>query len=124
MAVSEISGYASKTHRQFEHSADYRHVRFNDRDYHFGDVQAKILEMLHDASRSRNPWVHGKTLIYESGSQAIRLRDIFKHKHDWRNIIISNDRGYYRLNINSDEVLKNPVDSTVKSYSNERIHKK
>ena len=99
-------------------------MRFNDRDYHFGDVQAKILEMLHDASRSRNPWVHGKTLIYESGSQAIRLRDIFKHKHDWRNIIISNDRGYYRLNINSDEVLKNPVDSTVKSYSNERIHKK
>lgn len=120
LASTEASACTTKPNRQFEPSSDYRHVRFKDTDYHFGDVQAKILEMLHDASRSRNPWVHGKTLIYESGSQAIRLRDVFKHKRDWRDLIISNDRGYYRLNITSDEVQNDPTDAAIKNDKNDK----
>lgn len=91
--------FAPAVESDFQHSNDYRHVTLNGQDFHFGDVQARVVEQLHDAARSRQPWVHGKTLIYDSGSRALRLRDIFKHKREWRQLITSNDRGYYRLNI-------------------------
>lgn len=94
----------------FRASEDYRHVILREKDYYFGDIQAKIIEMLYDAALSRNPWVHGKTLLYESGSTAERIRDIFKKKRkkkdssdedsrDWRDVIVSNERGLYRLNV-------------------------
>jgi hypothetical protein len=82
----------------FQPSPDYRYIRMNGEEFHLGDVQARVIEQLHDASQSHQPWVHGKTLIYESGSQAIRLRDLFKNRRTWRGLIISNERGYYRLN--------------------------
>ena len=53
---------------------------------------------------SRNPWVHGKTLIDGTNSQATRLRDVFKNNRDWQKIIVSNKRGYYRLNLADIEV--------------------
>lgn len=97
----------------FQFSNDYRHVTLNGTEYHLGDVQARVVEQLHDAARSQQPWVHGKTLIYESGSHAVRVRDIFKHKRDWRSLISSNDRGYYRLNIRSKPAQNNPAESSV-----------
>jgi hypothetical protein len=83
----------------FYHSDDYRYVSLDDKDFHLGDVQARVIEQLHDAAHSRTPWVHGKTLLYESGSNAVRLRDLFRNKRTWRGLIISNERGYYRLNV-------------------------
>ena len=83
----------------FRASEDYRHILFKGKEYHMGEFQGKIIEMLHDAAMSRNPWVHGKTLIYESGSSASRMRDIFKSKPEWKKLITSNERGLYRLNV-------------------------
>ncbi len=93
---------------RFTHSHDYRHVQLLHHRFRLGDVQAKIVEHLHSASASNQPWVHGKTLIDVSGSNAIRMRDIFKHKKNWRHLIVSDDRGYYRLNILLDEPKDNP----------------
>lgn len=78
------------------YSNDYRHITLNGHEYRLGDVQARIIE-------SCQPWIHGKTLIYESGSQALRVHDIFKHQRKWRELIKSDDRGYYRLNIPSNK---------------------
>jgi len=83
----------------FSASADYHTIRINGEEFHLGDVQARIIEQLHDALQSRTQWVHGKSLIYGANSKAIRLRDVFKSKRDWSKIIASNGRGYYRLNI-------------------------
>lgn len=87
-------------------------------------MQARIIEQLHDAARSRQPWIHGKTLIYESGSQALRVRDIFKHQRKWRELIKSDDRGYYRLNIPSNELQNNPANGAVESQQREQRHQK
>ncbi len=97
----------------FAASDDYRYVRAEGKEYHLGDVQARVIEQLYDASQSHQPWVHGKTLIYESGSQAIRLRDLFKNRRTWRGLIISNERGYYRLNVPLEELHNKPPDSAV-----------
>ncbi len=83
----------------FVASEDYRHVKLGDNEYDLGDFQARIVEFLYDALHSHKPWVHGKTLIHESGSSASRFRDLFKNKPDWEKLIISNKRGYYRLNL-------------------------
>lgn len=90
-------------------SEDYRYVRLDGREFHLGDVQARIIEMLHDAIQSHKPWVHGKTLIFESNSNAIRLRDVFKNKPHWHNLLVSNGRGYYRLNIPMEKLEKPSV---------------
>jgi len=89
----------------FSASEDYRYVKLDGDEFHLGDVQARVIEQLHDASQSHKPWVHGKTLIYESGSNAVRLRDLFKNRRTWRGLIISNERGYYRLNLPLDSVV-------------------
>ena len=80
-------------------SDDYHHLTLNGEEYHLGDVQANIVQQLHDAYLSRNQWVHGKTLLYGAHSKALRVRDVFKSKSDWNKIVASNGRGYYRLNL-------------------------
>jgi hypothetical protein len=83
----------------FSASADYHHIVLNGEEYHLGDIQARVVEQLHDAARSRTQWVHGKTLLFGANSRAIRMRDVFKSKNEWQKIIVSNGRGYYRLNL-------------------------
>ena len=87
----------------FSASEDYRHVEFQGEKYQLGDVQSQIIEQLYDATRTDNPWVHGKTLIHVAGSRAVRMRDLFKNTSKWRDLIISDERGYYRLNITGEE---------------------
>lgn len=96
-AICELE--AEKCSSGFVPSQDYHYIEFRGEEYHLGDIQARIIEQLHDASQSHNPWVHGKTLIYDAGSEASRLRDLFKKKHTWDGLVVSNKRGSYRLNI-------------------------
>ncbi len=107
-----------RTKTSFTHSQDYRHVQLSNHHFRLGDVQAKIVEHLHSAAVSNQPWVHGKTLLDISGSTAIRMRDIFKHKKNWRHLIASDDRGYYRLNMPLEQPQNNPSDSSVNTEQN------
>ncbi len=91
--------HPDKSEPAFVVSQDYRYIKLNGNEHHFGDVQARVIEQLHDAAQSHKPWVHSKTLLYESGSNAVRLRDLFKSNKDWNDVIESNKRGYYRLNV-------------------------
>lgn len=85
--------------KEFSASADYRHIMLDGLAYQLGDVQASVVQQLHDAAASKNMWMHGKTLLVGANSKAVRLRDIFKSKNDWQKIIVSDGRGYYRLNL-------------------------
>jgi hypothetical protein len=100
-AVYEIAPEAKvpAQSEQFSAAADYRHIVLTGIEYRLGDVQAAIVQQLHDAAASRNPWMHGKTLLAGANSRAVSLRDVFKSKRDWRKIIASDGRGYYRLNL-------------------------
>lgn len=115
LSIPPLPVSAPEKNDRFYFSNDYRHVMLYGQSFHLGDVQARIVELLHDAAQSRQPWVHGKTLIYESGSRAVRVRDIFKHKDGWRNLISSNDRGYYRLNLPLQKMENDPAECAVSS---------
>ena len=97
----ETDARATAPAEEFTAAADFRHIVLGGVEYRLGDVQAAIVQQLHDASASRNEWVHGKTLLAGANSRAISMRDVFKSKADWRKIIASDGRGYYRLNLSS-----------------------
>ena len=110
---SNISKIHPEKHEpEFVYSEDYRYVKLSGIEYHLGDVQARVIEHLHDASQSHKPWVHGKTLIDSAGSGAVRFRDIFKNKSNWRKLVVSNERGCYRLNVPLDQLHEPPADSS------------
>ena len=78
---------------------NYAEVVLNGEVFRLGLLQASIVRELHHASQSDNPWRHGKELLANSNAQTLRMVDLFKTKRNWRTLIASDGRGYYRLNI-------------------------
>ena len=78
---------------------NYAEIVLNGEVFRLGLLQASIVRALHQASQSDNPWRHGKELLTNSNAQTMRMVDLFKTKRNWRTLIASDGRGYYRLNI-------------------------
>lgn len=76
----------------------YRIVHVDDREYRFGETQAKILRRLSEAANAGEPWQSGKLLLRSVHSQSFSLSNLFKRHPVWRELIVSNRRGFYRLN--------------------------
>ncbi|MBM3950788.1 MAG: hypothetical protein FJ311_04975 [Rhodospirillales bacterium] len=83
----------------FEHRDDYSEVHIQDRTFHLGACQAKVVRALHEAAKSRIPWRHGKEVLGEAGSSCSRMADLFKTQKNWRSLILSDRKGRYRLNL-------------------------
>lgn len=62
-----------------------------------GHIQMEIINLLIDARKRNRNWVNGKNLLEHSGSEATRLRDLFKGNFAWKELIQSDKRGHYRL---------------------------
>ncbi|MBK1883770.1 hypothetical protein JIN85_15230 [Luteolibacter pohnpeiensis] len=75
----------------------FRSIHLEGKQYHFGSMQAKALEILYQAGKDNHPWCNGKQLLAEVGSQSYTLSNLFKRKPIWRKLIQSNKRGFYRL---------------------------
>jgi len=82
---------------RFKHSNHYRHIVCCEEDFHLGNIQAKVVERLHDAFEKGEPWVYGKVILHDVGSQCHRMRDVFKSQPQWRDLIESDGKGHYRL---------------------------
>lgn len=76
---------------------DFRHVIFKERDYSFGVIQSSIIKRLYYSAMEGDPWQNGKRLLQDAGSETFTLKDIFKRQPYWRELIISDSRGLYRL---------------------------
>jgi hypothetical protein len=81
-----------------EHSTDFSRVRIAGEWHSFGPRQSAVLRRLKSASESEHPWVQGKTLLADSGAATMRLIDLFKRKPVWRQLIIADGKGCYRIN--------------------------
>lgn len=83
----------------FKHSEDYQTVELNGMKFRFGMTQAHIIGQLHKASKTSQPWVHGKILLSNAGARSVQVKNVFSSQKQWRKMIESDRRGYYRLNI-------------------------
>ena len=80
------------------HSDDFTRVRLDNEWHSFGPKQAAILRFLKAAGEGDNPWREGKQLLDEAGAATMRLVDLFKRKPVWRQLILADGKGRYRLN--------------------------
>lgn len=83
----------------FVASADYRDVRLGAHGFKLGPIQAEVVRALHEAALAGTPWQSGKAILSRAGSRSLRMADVFKSKPDWRDLILSDRRGGYRLKL-------------------------
>lgn len=68
----------------------------------FTPTQSRCLSYLKSQHSSGKPWVHQQQILdhlYPKGSSYTRLREIFRRSASWGNIIVGNQRGEFRLNL-------------------------
>lgn len=100
--IEALHGAAGRTVAEgvgFEHSADYRSIRCGDLRFSLGRVQANVIRLLHEASRTDDVWRYGKAVLAEAGSTSNRMSDVFKSQPRWRELIESDRYRKYRLRI-------------------------
>jgi hypothetical protein len=91
---------AKEADRGFEHDPDYRWVRLRGEEFKLGSKQSRVVRQLHAASRTDDPWVHGKELLrHKPAIESSSIRDLFKSKPNWKVLIESDGRSHYRLNL-------------------------
>lgn len=90
------------------HENHYQNITLHGEHFTLGLIQAKVVQLLHQAHITGSPWVHGKTLLYDAGSTCQRVRDIFKSQSHWRRLIESDQKGYYRLRLSSSPTASPP----------------
>lgn len=83
----------------FTHSPDYLEVHCKGCRFKLGPIQAEVVRALHAASQAGAPWQNGKAILSRAGSKSLRMADVFKSQKDWRNLIRSDLRGGYCLNL-------------------------
>jgi len=72
-------------------------IRIGDIELRLGRIQARVVRDLREAARAGDPWRDGRELLQAAGSRSLRMCDVFKSKPGWRNLILSDGRGKYRI---------------------------
>ena len=83
----------------FTASPGYQEVTCNGHRFRLGPIQAEVVRALHEAALAGDPWRSGKAILSAAGSKSLRMADVFKSRKNWRELICSNRRGGYRLNL-------------------------
>lgn len=84
---------------EFRHERDYRVVTMRGQEFHLGEKQALVIRFLHEASLRGDPWQEGKVILGKADSQLERIRDLFKSQKAWKELIKSDGKSRYRLNL-------------------------
>ena len=100
-SVSSKSTENQQKENEFEYNADFTHISCNGYIYTLGMLQANVVKILCEASQTDNPWVYGKVALYDAGSTMSKISALFRNVPDWRELILSDGRGQYRLNLPS-----------------------
>lgn len=82
-----------------DHKNNFTEVKFAGQVYHFGLGQARVIEQLYVAAQTDNPWRRGHELLTVAKCKSHKLSELFKRKKcpNWRDLVISDRRGLYRL---------------------------
>lgn len=84
----------------FDHSSDFRSVKYNDQTYTLSRNQAYVVEILFDAYQRGFPDVGKDFILQKIESTNTRLRDLFRSSGLWNTLIVSGKkRGTHRLNL-------------------------
>ena len=91
-----------KIHKHIDFSilaTDFSCIIWNGKEYTFGEMQAKVIRQLWQARENGSPWVYGKILLSNIGAGTDRIHNLFGRKPGWQQLIISDKKGKYKLNL-------------------------
>ena len=106
LSFEEASAVQATPIEGFVQRDNYAEVIFIGERFLFGMLQARVVCQLHEAAGTTDPWRTGKMLLANAGSGSGRMVDLFKAKPTWRNLIASDGRGSYRLNLPDPSVAR------------------
>ncbi|MCE3232463.1 MAG: hypothetical protein K0R98_720 [Rickettsiaceae bacterium] len=87
----------------FKYYNNFKEVSLNGNRFQLGPLQANVVKILHEAHLNGTPWVYGKEALRSSNAETMRMVDLFKRKDNWRELILSDGKGSYCLNIMQQE---------------------
>lgn len=71
---------------------------FGGTNFQLGSQQTKAVQTLIEQHRRGNEWIRGRVLLDAAGSKCLKVVDLFKSQANWRQLIISDGKGWYRIN--------------------------
>ena len=96
---SEAAPSHEHLRRRFRHDEDYLHVWLEDREYLLTQTQAGVVRVLHEAAKSDSPWMHLEEIRHAVDFETPKLSQLFRRMDGWQDLIRSDRRGNYRLNL-------------------------
>lgn len=85
----------------FIHNEDYSEVRFGEYRFEFGALQGRVVQLLHQASQTEQPWIGLAELLMRANAGSRRIVDLFKRQPHWRVLLRSDRKGRWRLNVSA-----------------------
>jgi hypothetical protein len=83
----------------FRHDATYEHVWIGNQEFLLTRFQADVVRELHQAWVRGQPWMHREQLREAVRFESDKLSHLFRRMPDWHELIFSDRRGNYRLNL-------------------------
>ncbi|MFC4669427.1 hypothetical protein ACFO5X_12765 [Seohaeicola nanhaiensis] len=85
----------------FDHDDGYAHVTLQGVEYTLNPIQAGIVRVLHQSYQRGQVWVRGEAIRNEVKFDGKSLSSAFRYmkNRDWQELIVSDRRGAYRLNL-------------------------
>ena len=86
----------------FSYSRDYSQVSLHGQIFRFkGPIQRAAIRFLHAAAQTDEPWQSGKIVLTAAKSKDTnsRLSNLLGHHSAWGVLVLSDERGQYRLRI-------------------------
>ncbi|MBI2857881.1 MAG: hypothetical protein HYX90_02285 [Chloroflexi bacterium] len=90
---------AEKIGPDFQHSADYRWVRWRGQEFRLSKRRGAIVGILHQAYRVGRPVMSWDQIKAQVRSDAAHMSDLFKKCPAWGSLIIEDGPGLYRLDL-------------------------
>ena len=102
--IENVIEFENKMHKEIEEdfqilSSDFTYILWHGKEMKFGVSQGKVIEQLWKAREAGEPWVYGKRLLTSIGSGAERVRSLFHKNKNWKDLILTDYKGKYRLNL-------------------------
>ena len=80
-------------------TSDFTCIIWRGKELKFGETQGKIIKQLWQARENRELWVYGKHILSSIGCGSTRIQSIFRNHRTWREIVTTDSKGRYRLNL-------------------------
>ena len=98
--IEKLNNFCDKREQAYEISCaspEVVEVIINGENVVFSPMQSKVIYQLIQISKTDKPFLSGQILLHNAGSRLLKLGELFKKNRYWRQVLLSDKKGNYRL---------------------------